>query len=201
MPPQWICSFGIEQKHHKWGRRKPFDRIDLVVMFAGMSLSDPIRIVSSTDSFYHPVVDNDKKLMGAVTLDGIRNTFTTQELNDWLVAPDITEPIIARMTPNAALSEAFQKARRLDIAHLPVATSEEEDRFIGLLNCRAVRRSLSAEVLSRQQKTDNIQKDTARNERQDGTCKSDINSVRGIVKTRLLWFLDSLIQASTVSAI
>jgi CBS domain-containing protein len=126
------------------------------IIFAGMSLSEVIKIVSGTDSFYYPVVDNDKKLIGAVTLDGIRNTFTTQELNDWLVALDIMEPIIARMTPKAALSEAFEKARRLDMEHLPVVASEEEDRFVGLLDCRAVHRSLSAEVLSRQQKADNI---------------------------------------------
>jgi Kef-type K+ transport system membrane component KefB len=126
------------------------------VVLAGMSLSEVIKIVSNTDSFYYPVVDNDGKLMGAVTLDGIRNTFTTQELNDWLVALDIMEPIIAKLTPDAALSGAFDEARRLDIGHLPVAASPQDDRFVGLLNCHAVRRSLSAEVLARQQKADNI---------------------------------------------
>jgi NhaP-type Na+/H+ or K+/H+ antiporter len=126
------------------------------IIFAGTSLSEVIKVVSSTDSFYYPVVDNDRKLIGAVTLNGIRNTFTTQELNDWLVALDIMEPIIARITPGAALSEAFDKARRLDMEHLPVVASADDDTFVGLLNCRAVHRSLSAEVLSRQQKADNI---------------------------------------------
>jgi len=126
------------------------------VISAGMSLNEVVKIVSSTDSFYYSVVDNDKKLIGAVTLDGIRSTFATQELNDWLVALDIMEPVIAKVTPDIALSEAFEKTRRLDIEHLPVVASTEDDRFIGILNCRAVRRSVSAEVLSRQQKADNI---------------------------------------------
>lgn len=126
------------------------------VISAGMSLSEVIKIVSTTDSFYYSVVDNDKKLAGAVTLDGIRNTFTTQELNDWLVALDIAEPVIAKVTPNIALSEAFEKTKRLDIEHLPVVASSKDDKFVGVLNCRAVRRSLSAEVLSRQQKADSI---------------------------------------------
>jgi Mg/Co/Ni transporter MgtE len=123
---------------------------------AGMSLRELVEVVSSTDCFYYPVVDNDKKLIGAVTLDGIRNTFTTQELNDWLVALDVMEPIIDRMTPDAPLSEALDRAKRLDIEHLPVVASAQQDTFVGLLNCRAVRRSLSAEVLARQQKADNI---------------------------------------------
>ena len=126
------------------------------VISAGMSLSEIIKIVSSTDSFYYPVVDNDKKVMGAVTLDGIRNTFATQELNDWLVALDVMEPIIAKVTPDIALSEALERARRLDIEYLPVVASNEDDRFVGVLNRRAVSRSLSAEVLSRQQKADSM---------------------------------------------
>ncbi|MHC4238773.1 MAG: hypothetical protein ACYSUC_03315 [Planctomycetota bacterium] len=66
------------------------------------------------------------------------------------------EPIIAKITPGAALSEAFDKARRLDMEHLPVVESAYDGTFVNLLNCRAVHRSLSAEVLSRQQKADNI---------------------------------------------
>jgi len=126
------------------------------VISAGMSLNEVVKIVSSTDSFYYSVVDNDRKLIGAITLNGIRSTFATQELNDWLVALDIMEPVIDKVTPDIALSEAFEKTRRLDIEHLPVVASSEDDRFVGVLNCRAVRRLVSAEVLSRQQKADNI---------------------------------------------
>jgi len=126
------------------------------VISAGMSLNEVVKIVSSTDSFYYSVVDNDKKLIGAITLDGIRNTFATQELNDWLVALDIMEPIIAKVPPDVGLSEAFEKTRRLDIEHLPVVASSKDDSFVGILNCRVVRRLVSAEVLSRQQKADNV---------------------------------------------
>ncbi len=126
------------------------------VISAGMSLSEVIQIVSNTESFYYPVVDNNNQLAGAITLGNIRNTFATQELNDWLVALDIMEPIIARVTKDIALSEALEKTKRLDIEHLPVVASAEDNKFVGVLNCRAVRRSLSAEVLSRQQKADSI---------------------------------------------
>jgi len=129
---------------------------EVPIIPAGLSLGEVIKIVSNTDSFYYPVVDNDKKLIGALTLDGIRKTFATQELNDWLVALDIMEPIIAKSAPDTVLSEAFERANRLGIEHLPIVASREDDRFVGVLNCRAVRRKLSAEVLSRQQKADNI---------------------------------------------
>ena len=126
------------------------------VIAAGASLREVVQIVSSTDSFYYPVVNNDNKLIGAITLDGIRNTFATQELHDWLVALDIMELVIAKVTPDIGLSEAFEKTKRLDVEHVPVVASREDDSFIAVLNCRAVRRSLSAEVLAKQQKADRI---------------------------------------------
>ena len=122
------------------------------IISAGTALSEVIKVVSNTNNFYYPVVDNEKKLIGAITLDGIRNTFATQELNDWLVALDIMELIIAKTMPDIKLSEAFEQTKRLDIEHLPVVASSEDDEFVGVLNCSVVRRALSAEVLSRQQK-------------------------------------------------
>jgi Kef-type K+ transport system membrane component KefB/predicted transcriptional regulator len=124
------------------------------VIPAGMKLEEVIQVVSDTDSFYYPVVAGDNKLIGAVTLHGFRNTFATQELNSWLVALDIMEPIIATVSPQRPLAEAFSLAHRRNVQYVPVVASEEAPALVGLLDCAAVRRSLSAEVLSRQEKAD-----------------------------------------------
>jgi Mg/Co/Ni transporter MgtE len=128
---------------------------------AGMCLSEVIQVVSQTSNFYYPVVDSDKQLIGAVTLDGIRNTFTTQELNDWLVALDIMEPIIFKQVPEVELSEAFEKAEKLDIEYVPVVASDKDETFVGVLDFKAVHRSLTAEVLERQRRADSIQKSSS----------------------------------------
>ncbi len=129
---------------------------EVPVISAGMPLSEVIKVVSGTSNFFYPVVDDENKLVGGITLDGIRSTFETHELNDWLVALDIVEPVIAKATPDVPLAKAFDKARHFDLEHLPIVTSRQDDSFAGVLNCRAVHRSLSAEVLSRQQKADSI---------------------------------------------
>ncbi len=121
-----------------------------------MSISEIIKIFGRTNSFYYPVLDKNNIAIGAITVDSLRNTFTNEELHNWLVALDIAEPIVGKVTPQTPLSEAFETARHLDIEHFTVISSSGEDRFVGVLNCRAVRRRLSAEVLSRQQKADSM---------------------------------------------
>jgi len=121
-----------------------------------MSISEIIRVFGRTGGFYYPVLDKNNRATGAITVESLRNTFTDQQLHNWLVAMDIAEPIVGKITPETPLSEAFERARHLDIEHFTVISSSDEDRFVGVLNCRAVRRQLSAEVLSRQQKADSI---------------------------------------------
>ncbi len=124
----------------------------LSIIPTGMSLRELIRIVGDTDTFYYPVVDAEGKLIGTVTLDGIRKTFATQELSDWLVALDVMEPVAASAKAEWPLSEALGKMKRLDIEYLPVVGPENQ--LEGVLDERAVRRLLSAEVLARQQRAE-----------------------------------------------
>lgn len=126
------------------------------IIAASTPLKEVIRLVSGTDASYYPVVDQEKHLAGAITLNGIRNTFATQELHEWLVALDIMESIVARITPETPLSEAFQRAKSYNLDYLPVVQSEQDASLAGVLDCPAVHRSLSAEVLSRQRKADSI---------------------------------------------
>jgi len=120
------------------------------------ALSEVIKIFSATDNFYYPIVDNNQKIVGAVTLDGIRNTFATQELNDWLIALDIAEPATERLTPEITLSEAFDRIKQLGMEYMPVIASAQDDRFLGVLNTNAAYRKLSAEVLAKQKEADEM---------------------------------------------
>jgi NhaP-type Na+/H+ or K+/H+ antiporter len=126
------------------------------VIASGLPLGEVIKIVSSTNNFYYPAVDNDKKLIGAITLDSIRNTFATQELNSWLIAMDIAEPIAAETSPDMALSEAFNRTRQLGIEYMPVIDPKQGNKFVGVLDANAAHRRLSAEVLAKQHEADSM---------------------------------------------
>jgi len=123
---------------------------------AGTPLSDVLKVVSSTEHFYYSIVDSQKKVIGALTLDGIRNTFATMELNDWLVALDITEPVAAKVTPDVPLSKALEQMQEYNIEHVPVVVSDQDDESVGILDARAMHRQLSAEVLEKQREADRM---------------------------------------------
>jgi len=127
-----------------------------VVIREHTQLSGIIKIFGQTKSFYYPMLDKDNNVTGAMTIDSIRNTFANQELHDWLLAIDLAEPVVAKVTPETPLSEAFETAKHFDIEHLTVVSSSKENKFVGVLDCRAARRQLSAEVLSRQEEADKI---------------------------------------------
>lgn len=125
-----------------------------VALFEGTSLREVIRTIGNTKSYYYPVIDNKGNLTSCVTFDGLRNTFATQELNDWLVALDIAEPVVANVTPNVPLSSAMELSIGKGVEYLPVVSSPEDLHLVGILEIRSVKRRLSAEVLARQQKAD-----------------------------------------------
>ena len=123
---------------------------------AGLSLNELIKVVADTNSYCYPVVDNAGKLTGIITLDGIMNTFATQELNDWLVAFDLVEPVIEKAVPQMPLSEALETAKEMDVEFLPVVAGDDAEKYVGILNVRSAHRRLAAEVLAKQKEADRM---------------------------------------------
>ncbi len=127
---------------------------DVPTIRAGMPLCEVLNVFSSTDRFYYPVTGEGGKLIGAVTMDGIRNTFSTQELNDWLVALDIAEPILGRVEQAMPLADALEKAKQLEAEYLPVVSSSADAEHVGILSTRLAHRRLAADVLAKQKECD-----------------------------------------------
>ena len=121
---------------------------------SSMPLTQLIEIVSNTDSFYYSVIDEKENLVGAITMDGIRKTFMTQELNSWLIAMDIIEPVILKTPSDKILAKGISQMKKKNIDYAPVVESEDSDKIVGVLDIRSVKHKLSTEVLKRQQIAD-----------------------------------------------
>jgi Kef-type K+ transport system membrane component KefB len=129
---------------------------NMPVIRSDQPLREVLKIVSTTASYYYPMLDSNNRLIGAVTLDGIRNVFATHELNDWLVALDIIEPVGVTVTEDMKLSDAIDKAKKFGVDYMSVVDKQQKDKYIGLVSINAVRRQLAAEVISKQQRADSM---------------------------------------------
>ena len=52
------------------------------------------------------------------------------------------------------LSDAFEKAKEMDVEFLPVVAVDDPDKYVGILSVRSAHRRLAAEVLAKQKEAD-----------------------------------------------
>lgn len=127
---------------------------NIPIIHTDASLSEVIHAFGFSSCSCYPVADSEGKLAGIITLEDIRNTFANQELNEWLIALDIAEPVTESLMPEVRLSDAIEQTQSLGVDFLPVTASGDNSRYIGILDVRGVRRRLAAEVLVKQKEAD-----------------------------------------------
>lgn len=119
-----------------------------------MILPQIINIFSKYSHLYFPVVDRNKYLLGILTIDNLKNTFTMTGLDNLLLAHDIMAPITAVTTPETPMSEVKEILDSNKIDYLPVVT--EDNKIKGFLESRAIQRLISDRILEMQNKADAI---------------------------------------------
>jgi Kef-type K+ transport system membrane component KefB len=120
----------------------------------GMPLPAILKLFSGTESLYYPVVDEQTRLVGVVTIAGIRNMFANQDVAGWLLACDVAEPPGEKTTPESPLADVLEEMRRYHVEDLPVVAAEDEERLLGVLHYAKTLRAISAEVLRRRETAD-----------------------------------------------
>jgi chloride channel protein, CIC family len=92
-----------------------------------------------------PVLDREKRLVGVVTYDDLRQATANGTSPDRTVA-DITRRDVARVSPRDTLSKALMIMSERELGRLPVVDPDDPSRLVGLLRradiVRAYRRAL-----------------------------------------------------------
>ncbi len=113
------------------------------------------RTISDTEALSYPVVDDDKKLSGVISLADLKQSFAAEGLTAWLVAFDLMRPAADTIDSGAPLGEAVTRMREQGLEHLPVLAGKDDPKLVGMIELRAVSRQLSQEILRRHQLADN----------------------------------------------
>jgi len=125
-----------------------------VTITQDLPLHQILEVFSSTENLYYPVIDNDLKIIGIITVADIKQVFASQDVAGWLLACDVAEPVLDKTTPKKSLEEAVEHMNKFSLENLPVVESEHNDKLIGVLDYRKTMRKVSAEVLRRRQMAD-----------------------------------------------
>jgi len=110
--------------------------------------------IAQTDGMHYPVVNADRRLVGVITIQELKNGLGAPGITDWLVASDLMQPVPDTIAQDAPLDEAVTRMREQGLEYLPVVAGAEDPRLVGVLELRAVDRLLSQEVLRRQRLAD-----------------------------------------------
>jgi Kef-type K+ transport system membrane component KefB len=116
-----------------------------------------LEIFSKTDMVCYPVIDNDRRIVGVITVSGIKEMFASQDVAGWLLACDVAEPVKDKTFPAEPLEDVIDRMRHYSLETMPVISPRDQDKLVGMLDLPRTMRRVSAEVLHRRQRADGMQ--------------------------------------------
>ena len=139
-----------EEDLMKQGKVEDIMDKEIPLLYSGMILSEILKIFSEHTNLYYPVVDRDKKLLGIVTIDTIKDTFMSSELHSFLVAYDLMSRPVAWISPSESISKANEMFQKYNIDSLPVVASD--GKVMGVIEARAMRKLISRKLMELQKR-------------------------------------------------
>lgn len=119
-------------------------------------LQQILDIFSKTDAVYYPVVDDRSRIVGKITVTGIKEMFANRDVAGWLLACDVAETVQDKTTPGKPLDEIIELMKRYDLEHIPVVDGLDSDKVVGVLDYRKMNRKINAEILHRRRVADQM---------------------------------------------
>ncbi len=130
-------------------RWKVSDVLDAEVPYIKItdSVKQVVSLFSETDFFCLPVVDQNSKTVGMITMNDLKQLMVSQETWEWILAGDIVTPAPEVITKAEPLNDALLILKQLGREQLPVVESEENPTPVGILDTRTVRKMVNNEMV------------------------------------------------------
>ncbi|MFC1667152.1 cation:proton antiporter [Candidatus Omnitrophota bacterium] len=128
-------------------RKPPF-------IYENMKLTDILKIFSQNDNLYYPMINKEKKILGIITVEGIKQTFLETDIGGLILAHDLMEPVIAKISAEAPISEVRETLNRYDIEYLPVV--DKDDRMEGFIERKKLNKYISTKIIELQKHADSL---------------------------------------------
>jgi CIC family chloride channel protein len=93
-----------------------------------------------------PVVDNDDKLKGIISLTDLREAMADKELHRLLLARDLAIEGVVTVTMDDSLNEALRIMAALDVRELPVVSGQDEGKVVSVVSRKDITRAYHEEM-------------------------------------------------------
>ncbi|RKZ27518.1 sodium:proton exchanger, partial [bacterium] len=128
---------------------------NIPVIYENMHLAKILTIFGETDNLYYPVTDKDKKLLGIITIENLKDAFSVSDLSDFLLADDLMEPAIASVSPKTPMLDVLEIMKQHNLEYLPIVS--KDNTIVGFLENRTIQRHISRKILEMKKRTDTLE--------------------------------------------
>ena len=111
------------------------------------SVKEIVTLFSESNYFCLPVVDQQNKTVGMITINDLKELLISQDTWEWILAGDILSTTSDVITKTTSLEEAMTTLRQLGREQLPVIESIENPVPVGILDTRVVRKLVNKEMV------------------------------------------------------
>lgn len=125
------------------------------LIYENMQLADILRIFSENDNLYYPLINREKKLQGIITVEGIKQTFLETDIGGLILAHDLMQPVIAKVSPGAPITEVKEALNKYEIEYLPVV--DENDIIQGFIERKKLNKFISTRIIELQKQADSLE--------------------------------------------
>jgi CIC family chloride channel protein len=103
-----------------------------------MNFGELIKVVTDSPDAYYPVVDEDGKMTGILSINDIREVLFEDTLAQVIIAKDVATPTVVRVIWEESLQDALEKMALINVNELPVVRQEAPDEIIGMIAKRDI---------------------------------------------------------------
>jgi len=108
------------------------------------SLHDVLRVFGETSFYHFPVVNNEGKLVGVITVSALKDSCLDPELGSILIAQDMMEPVKVTVSPDTPLSDIRNLFERYNLDYLPVVV---DGKVLGMIEEHALNKLISEKII------------------------------------------------------
>ncbi len=121
----------------------------IVPLKEGTPLEAVVQHFAEQDTFVYPVVSSEGAIIGVLTFENLKELLNERDTWHWLVVGDVMQPVRHKLLAGMSLTEALKEMGNNQVESMPVIENKETGKLLGVLDIRAARRRINAELVKR----------------------------------------------------